>query len=864
MGDIAQEKVDLFKCTQEKISLIYKGEDLSNEGFLKQYNQFLNDNLFCEKHNILISMHNGSVIYDAIMLTSCVLAIVCVSNLTPEEIANQLVEGTLVSYGKKQTRVKYLGKADIPNYYEFQEKDGVLKIGLKSFSTVIPYYGKAKTLGSVGAGDQHTSLKFQKEVLELSDEEATSFVDTSIVIVTEHSYFNDLLSNIVIRYGGQDYKLTDLVSISFFTEENETQYPGNSSKLEANIKVTSTMSTARELLFNSEENEMLGFCAFGLKGIKNTVGELEDALKRKKIAFSFISYDIAEDRDCLFGLLKDDNLSSPKVYACTKDFLLSHYLGVEKTKGIFKDFDDACNRIIDKQIEYEIVPSDIKWKEQIKIYDLLKELRLAAGGEEHTEKFVIEAYGLLRLILSSVVPLKEFENKDGIDIDYITPREKLDSLKQFVPVSSNIFAYVKKIVPYIENLYEKVFDTNAKADYLSRSITRGNRTALIVDKAYYKPIILRYFAKRGLANAFAVYTESKGRNTQCDEVYIVGKLDILSIMNWNTSLLQRYVLYDAEYRLFAWNLKQYQKKMSLLNQMSYFEVEEGDVFVEEIADVNNEVDMVVSGMGEIERLEQDFLIQNAILHSTRFSGETNSIPAEIARVGVCESGESIYFTKFYKAFVLDLDRKIVKEVETKDLKDGDSIIFTISNGETKDIAELVLSRYAQNSKNEELIQAMKDVNDWKNNLNAIKEKHNYTYTDMVRLFNQFNYKIVAQTIRTWIDKDCHVVGPLNEDAYMAMAEMFKQEGVFNEFAENPRRYIESTQLVRNQRTMFLGIIANVIVAKYSGISLNLDKSFDGVITEEITRFSVLKRLTQIKDVEQFIVPNAKANKPILM
>lgn len=864
MVNIEQVKIDLFKRTKAKISMIYKGEDISNEVFLKQYNQFLDDNLFGDKHNIMISMHNGSPIYDAIMLASCVLASVCVSNLTPEEIAQQLVEGTLVSYGKKQTRVKYLGKADIPNYYEFQEKDGVLKIGIKSFSTVIPYYGKARTLGNVGAGDQHTSLKFQKQVLALTDEEATSFVDTSVVIVAEHSYFDEILSDIIIRYGEQDYKLTDLVSISFFTEENETQYSGNSSKLEANIKVTSTMSIARELLFNPEENEMIGFCAFGLKGVKNTVGELEDALKRKKIAFSFISYDIAEDKECLFGLLQDDNLISPKVYACTKDFLLSHYLGIEKAKGIFKDFNDACNRIIDKQIEYEIVPSDIKWKEQIKIYDLLKGLRLIAGGDEHTEKFVIEAYGLLRLILSSVVPLKEFENKEGIDFDYITPREKLESLKMFIPESSNVFTYVKKIVPYIETLYEKVYNTNTKADYLSRAIKRGNRTVLIVDKAYYKPIILRYFAKRGLANAFSVYTESKGRNVQCDEMYIVGKLDVLSIMNWNTSMLQRYVLYDAEYKLFAWNLKRYQEKIMLLNRLSYFEVEEDDTFTEEISDVNNEVDMVVSAINEIDGLEQNFLIQNAILHSNRFSGEMNSVPAEIVRVAVCESGESIYFTKFYKSFVLDLDKKVVKEVETKDLKEGDSIIFTINNGETKDIAELVLLRYAQNNKNEELLQAMNDVKNWKNNLNIIKEQHNYTYNDMVRLFNQFNYKIAAQTIRTWIDQDCHVVGPLNEDAYMAMAEIFKKAGVLGEFAENPHRFIESTQMVRNQRTMILSIIAKVIVAKYTGISLQLDKSFDGIITEEITRFSVLKRIMKIKDVEKFIVPNAKANKPILM
>lgn len=864
MGEFTREQIDTLKSTYDEISVIYQGLDISNESFLKQYSDFIFENMYLDKHNILISLHNGSPLYDAIMLVCNVLSIICMSCITPEDIANQLSKGDIVSYGSKQKRVEYVGKADIPGYYEFKEKSGTLKIALKSFSTVIPYFGNAKTLGNIGAGEQHSSLEFQKTVLKKNPEYATSYVDTSVIIVAEHSYFNGLLNDIIIRYQEIDYKITDLIAVSFFTDENETQYPGNSSRLEANIKVASTMSTARDLLFRKEENEILGFCAFGLKGIKNTVGELEDALKRKKIAFSTISYDIAEDANALFGLLKEDNLPSLKLYACTKDFLLSHYLGVENPKGVFKDFDEACNRIIDKQIEYAVVQSDFVWSELIKIYNCLRELRIVAGGEERTEKFVIEAYGLLRLMLSSVVPLKEYEDKDGIDVDYITPKEKLSSLKEFIPMSDNILSYVNKILPYIEKMYEKLYDANPKANYLSQSIKRGNRTGIVVEKAYYRPIIQRYFSKRGLANAFSVFTESKAREFKCDELFVVGKQDALNIVNWNTALVQKYVLYDAEYKLFAWNLREYQDKITLLNKLSFYEVEEEDAFLDEISDVSDEVNEVVSGIGEIENLEKDFLIQNAILHSSHFTGETNIIPAEITRVAVCESGESIYFTKYYKAFVLDLDRKVVKEIETKDLKNGDSIIFTISNGETKDIAELVLSRYAKNSKNEALIKAIKDVEDWKSHLNIIKEEKGLTYSEMSKLFKTYNYPVVAQTIRTWIDQDCHVVGPLNEDAYFAMADMFKAEDMLEEFVINPRRYIQSTQLVRNQRTEILGIIANVIVAKYSGISLNLDKSFDGIITEEITKFSVLKRISQIKDVEMLTVPNSKANRPILM
>ncbi len=879
MKEITKEQVDLVTTAYDDISIIYQGTNISEEPFLKQYSKFVLDNIFREKHNILISLHNGSPLYDAIMLVCNVLSIISMSSLTPEDVASQLNKGDIVSYGDKQKRIEFVGKTDdTGNFnYEFKEKIGKFKIPLNGFSKVIPYYGKAKTLGSIGGGEQHSSLEFQKTVLKKNSEFITSYVDTSVVIVAEHAYFDDLLNNTIIRYNNVDYKITDLIGVSFFTEENETYYSGNSNCLEANIKITNTMSTARNLLLGREENVILGFCAFGIKGIKNTVGELDEALKRKKIAFSAISYTISEDIDGLFGLLTDGNLPSPKVYACTKDFLLSHYLGVDESKKVFKDFEDLCNRIIDKQVECRVVKSEFIWTELSKVYRALHELRLTAGEDEHTEKFIIESYGLLRLMLSAVVPLKEFEDKDKVEVEYITPKEKLKSLKEYNPISDSIAKYVNIIMPYIQRMYEQLYNTNPKADYLSKSIKRGNNTVVVVDKEYYKPIIEKYFSKRGLANAFSVYTVRKAKNKKCDELYVAGKQDGINILNWNSAEFLKYVLYDAEVKLFYCNLKEYQNKISLFNRYSYFdvdedilppanfEIEEGAEYVEDISNTNEEVEDVVTEIQKIENIEQNFLIHNAKLHSVNLAGESNSIQTEITRIAACESGESIYFTKYYKAFVLDIHEKRVREVEVKDLKKGDSLIFTVNNGETKDIAELILKRYAENSKNEVLIKAIKDVADWKSYLRSVKQEKNFTYSDMAKIFKEYDYSVVSQTIRTWLEQECHVVGPRSEEAYYAMARLFKLECRFEEYVDNPRRYMESTELVRNQRTEILNVIADVIVAKYTGNALNLDKSFDEKITEEITKLSVLKQISQIEDVEERLtIPNSKVNKPILI
>lgn len=861
-----EEKVTLFKSTSEKITVYYDGTELTKEEILNQYMHFLSENMFAEKHNILITQHNGSEIYDALMLVSIVLALLSMNDLLPKDIINSLEEGQWVTKGEKQERMMFIGKSDLyDDRYSLRNKDNDLcHVSARSFSKIVPYYGDAKELGTRGAGVQHTSYYFQENVFGFSEEQATSFINTTVIIVADHSYFDKLLEKIRIVYGEKEYEILDLIGVSFFTDDNENIYSGNANKIEANIKIARTMSTARDLLLKKGENEIIGFCALGLGGVKNTVMELEEALKRKKICFSAINYDIADDDNALFGLMMEDNLPSFKLYSCTKDFLLSYYLGITSDKGILKEFDECNNRIIDKEIKYSIISSQIIWKEASGIYRMLGVLRKQFINDEEVVKFVIQAYGLLRLMFSAIVPLKEFEDRYGIDIDYKTPQEKIKDIKEFKTEAESISEYTDAVVSYICKIYNQLYDSNPKADYLCKTIDRNKRTVVIADRAYYKPIIERYYAKRGLHNGFTINTKAKAKEIMCDELFIVGKQDDTNVFNWNNSKIQEYLLYDAEYSFFAWQQKKYNEKMSMFNELSFYEIDVDETYGDDISEGYANTDEIMDEIKGIESLEQNFMIQNAILRSSSFSGEINSVPAEITRVAVCETGESIYFTKYFKALVLDLDKNQVREEDTKNIRNGDSIIFTINNGQTKDIAELVLSKFAHIRNNKTLINAMEIVKLWKKNLSAIRDKKGLTYSELCGLFKKNDYDVTPTTIRTWVDPDCHVVGPINDEAYYAMAKIFESEGVMGEFVENPKIIIDSTHLVRSQRTKILGVIADVIVAKYTGKDIKLDASFEMTITEDITNLSVIKRITQIKDVEVFEVPNSKANKPIVM
>lgn len=73
-----------------------------------------------------------------------------------------------------------------------------------------------------------------------------------------------------------------------------------------------------------------------------------------------------------------------------------------------------------------------------------------------------------------------------------------------------------------------------------------------------------------------------------------------------------------------------------------------------------------------------------------FSGGDGKSMAEIVAVAKFDSDEIAFFTKNYKAYVLDEADNSVKEVVASDLSEGDVIVFTRSTSKTRDIVEEIL------------------------------------------------------------------------------------------------------------------------------------------------------------------------------
>ena len=71
------------------------------------------------------------------------------------------------------------------------------------------------------------------------------------------------------------------------------------------------------------------------------------------------------------------------------------------------------------------------------------------------------------------------------------------------------------------------------------------------------------------------------------------------------------------------------------------------------------------------------------------SGDGKSM-ADIVAVAKFDSDEIAFFTKNYKAYVLDETNNSVKEIVVSDLSEGDVIVFTRSTSKTRDIVEEIL------------------------------------------------------------------------------------------------------------------------------------------------------------------------------
>ena len=267
----------------------------------------------------------------------------------------------------------------------------------------------------------------------------------------------------------------------------------------------------------------------------------------------------------------------------------------------------------------------------------------------------------------------------------------------------------------------------------------------------------------------------------------------------------------------------------------------------EIAEIDANVDQYINQLNELASFRgiESFGLQQ---------GSQN---ADVIAVGTFDSGEKIFFTKLYKAYVFDDGDGVVKEVNASELNEGDSLVFTQNTAETRDIVDNVLARLIEGHKvNDNVIDCYGMSKRWKYVLQNYMRENNIPPKDIAKEMIKNGVSVQEITIRGWLDEDSHTVGPRKQDSIEQIALLVEDE----EMLENANLYFEACGTIRRIRREILGWIGEAIIDKLSGRT-PIPGTVNADIYDRIDSVAQILRLETISFVNRSIPMNL-TNRPL--
>lgn len=861
-------EIDKWKIVLDKCAIKLEGKLISKELIMKKYSEFISNMISSDGHAVGIVLHTGSICFDAILFVCSAIASLFECKTDINELVNNLEQGEYVIYGNNK-RKRYIfegidtGKnyginSDDMMYVKLREsKEGTKYIHEIQWGRIEPYNGDSKNLG--GRGIRKKDIKrshFFEEVLGYEGKRIPSVVDTSSVIVCSREKADFLFNNITITFNDCEIPLLDLVTGTYYTEENEFPYRGNNGKNEPVIKVTSKVSIARRLVKNRNGNRHIGITILGEEQLKRGYLELPELISRKSLQYVFL----CTRNGIIDKTIFPDN-DEYKTFACTKDFLLENI-----TPQIFfeNQYTTALQKQIDMIIDKNIVPIRIEsapitidnYKEFKKI---LESMRKDDYEAREKSDFIRQAYSLMSLFLTIVFPIEEIKKSNDLKlIDIATPEEKIDKLKAITKDFPTYFSKkTKRVIELLISVNSYLEVENLKEKWMREHLlkTRKKSTAIIVQKAYYIKMIERSYQDDMLKNTIITTPNKFDEDKSYDDIIVIGNIEgsKFNIFTNNSAAEIFVLLYECEISKYKQCERAAKYYLDIINTHSYYKIKGDTQFDENEFETDEEMEVLDKNLNDYIS-NTDVIIDSDIVSNQYSRGI--SATAEIAAVLFFSDDKKAYITKRYKGYILDQNTGVVSEKGLMEFCEGDSLIFTNHSDNTMDVVDSVLDKLI----NEGVLNSYKDDYQksklWKNELNKYKCKNNLSSRELAEHMNKRGSIVQEATIIGWLDEDSHTVGPRNLQSLVQIGELTDNY----ELKNHSEVIFEACRKIRSIRIKILNEIGEAIIDKYRKNSLVKEKKFELI-------YNQIDSLAEVLQIEKIVlinrtIPWNMANRPI--
>ena len=280
----------------------------------------------------------------------------------------------------------------------------------------------------------------------------------------------------------------------------------------------------------------------------------------------------------------------------------------------------------------------------------------------------------------------------------------------------------------------------------------------------------------------------------------------------------------------------------------YYDDNESNAEIEDIEAITAEVDEYINHLNEI-----------ADLKSLGIASSTNGNTTESVAIAFFETGERAFLTKMYKAYVFDDNSGEVREMGVENLREGDSIVFTQNNAETRDIVDDMLAKLIASHKlSPEIFECYDKSKYWKFKLIEYMRKTQKSAKDIAKAMIENGVQVQEITIRSWLDEDDHTVGPRDKESIRQIALLVEDDELF----EHYEQFFEACTVIRRIRREILKTIGEAIISKLSG-KTPVEGTLIADIFDRIDSLARVLRLESITFVTRNLPMNA-TNRPITM
>ena len=405
----------LANAILEKCDIYFGDALISKESVIEEYLSFFANSLVSKERTVNFALHTGSLCFDAVSIVAVALGCLSYNLSTNDDIISALQIDDMVMYNGqryrwKGTRVEY-GKLCMIIEQDGKGKNGKMTRFLpleKNQHLIKPYYGESQITDGRGIRKKKTNREdFLAFVFDMDIQEIPAQIDVSVVIVADRTLFGEICKQVRIVYGeGKEVGLLDIIPAAYYTSGGEEhQFGLNPTKAEPVLKVTSKISTARDLILDRNGNKVVGLLVIGGVSMIENGSELTDLLRRKVLRFAYVTSPIKAG----MGEHILEMYEGASVFACTKNLLSKSNQMIRNDNPLTAELHRQIMNVIHHTVTAIPVGEGWSWDEYKTIKNALVVIKQSNWHEPTKDDFVVTAHGLLNLLNTAVFRLEIME-----------------------------------------------------------------------------------------------------------------------------------------------------------------------------------------------------------------------------------------------------------------------------------------------------------------------------------------------------------------------------------------------------------------------------------------------------------------------